>query len=158
MVSFKIPCDLEGYLDLWGQLQGKCLILLYRLLCPFITLSILCRITSNFQLWSLRKGTSGYIGMTSSISLNWHISVIYCRIELKPAIAKSDLLSASVLNMICYKINLVFKKMEETFQSNTLDWSSLVFLLSFQPHSLFITSSIINRFTSNFQHTLRIPR
>ena len=28
--------------------------------------------------------------------------------------------------MIYYKINLVFDKMEETFQSNTLDWSSLV--------------------------------
>ena len=31
--------------------------------------------------------------------------------------------------MICYKINLVFNKMEETFQSNTLDWSSLVIFL-----------------------------
>ena len=31
--------------------------------------------------------------------------------------------------MICYKINLVFNKMEETFQSNTLDWSSLVFII-----------------------------
>ena len=27
-------------------------------------------------------------------------------------------------------INLVLNKMEETVQSNTLDWSSLVFLLS----------------------------
>ena len=96
MVSFKIPCDLEGHLDLWGQLQGKCILFLSRLVCPFITLSIFCRITSNFQLWSLKKKTSGYIGMTSSISLNLHISVIYCRIELKPALAKSDLLSASV--------------------------------------------------------------
>ena len=31
------------------------------------------------------------------------------------------------LNMICDIINLVFNKMEETFQSNTLDWSSLVY-------------------------------
>ena len=30
------------------------------------------------------------------------------------------------LNMICDIINSVFNKMEETFQSNTLDWSSLV--------------------------------
>ena len=30
------------------------------------------------------------------------------------------------LNMIFDIINLVFNKMEETFQSNTLDWSSLV--------------------------------
>ena len=27
MVSFKKPCDLEGHLDLWGQLQGKCIII-----------------------------------------------------------------------------------------------------------------------------------
>ena len=33
-----------------------------------------------------------------------------------------------------------------------------IFLLSFQPHSLFITSSIFNRFTSNFQYTLIITR
>ena len=33
------------------------------------------------------------------------------------------------LNMICDIINLVFNKMEETFQSNILDWSSLVFKL-----------------------------
>ena len=32
------------------------------------------------------------------------------------------------LNMICDIINLVFNKMEETFQSNTLDWSSLVII------------------------------
>ena len=44
----------------------------------------------------VEKGTSGYIGMTSSIFLNWHISVIYCWIELKPALAKSDLLFVSV--------------------------------------------------------------
>ena len=42
------------------------------------------------------------------------------------------------LNTICDIINLVFNKMEETFQSNTLDWSSLVFFIilsyfSFQP-------------------------
>ena len=29
-------------------------------------------------------------------------------------------------NMICDVINVVFNKLEETFQSNTLDWSSLV--------------------------------
>ena len=50
----------------------------------------------KFSTVVVEKGTSGYIGMTSSISLNWHISVIYGRIELKPALAKSDLLSASV--------------------------------------------------------------
>ena len=30
MVSFKIPCDLEGHLDLVGQLQGKCILFLSR--------------------------------------------------------------------------------------------------------------------------------
>ena len=33
------------------------------------------------------------------------------------------------LNMICDIIHLVFNKMEETFQSNTLDWPSLVSFL-----------------------------
>ena len=33
----------------------------------------------------------------------------------------------------CYMINLVFNKMEETFQSNTLDWSNLVLYYSFFP-------------------------
>ena len=126
MVSFKIPCDLEGHLDLWGQIQGKRIFFLYHLFCPFITPSILCRITSNFRQWSLKKGTSGYIGITSSISSNGHIFVIYCRIELKPALAKSDYYLHLYFKKICYKINSVFNKMEETFQSNTLDWSSLV--------------------------------
>ena len=44
-----------------------------------------------------KKGTSGCIGITSSICLNWHISVVYCRIELKWALAKSDWWSASIL-------------------------------------------------------------
>ena len=29
------------------------------------------------------KGTSGWIGITSSLYLHWHISFIYCRIEIK---------------------------------------------------------------------------
>ena len=49
--------------------------------------------------------------------------------------------------MICYKINLVLNKMEETFQSNTLDWSSLV-ILYFSP--FFSTSLSIHNFV-NFQ-------
>ena len=79
--------------------------------------------------------------------------------------------------------------MEETCQSNTLDWSSLVilyslffkvsdvsrkpfcfrfvfsyyslffiFLLYFPHHCPFITSSIFNRLTSNFQQMFRIAR
>ena len=39
----------------WGQWQGKCIFFFYRLVCPFITPSILDRITSNYQLWALIK-------------------------------------------------------------------------------------------------------
>ena len=55
MVSYKILCDVEGHFDLWGQCQGKMHILFYRLVCPFITPSILDRITSIYQPWSLTK-------------------------------------------------------------------------------------------------------
>ena len=50
--------------------------------------------------------------------------------------------------------------MEETCQSNTLDWSSLVFLLiSFHLNvSPLITPSIFNRLTSNFQQMFKITR
>ena len=65
--SYKISCDLEGHLYLSGQLQGKRIFFLYRLICPYITPSILDWITSNFQRWFLKKGTSGYIGITTSI-------------------------------------------------------------------------------------------
>ena len=51
------------------------------------------------------------------------------------------------LNMICDIINLGFNKMEETFQSNTLDWSSLVILYF---SSLFSKSLSIHNFV-NFQ-------
>ena len=57
--SFKISCDLEGHIDIWGQWQGQCIFFLYRLICQVITPPILDRITSNFQLSSVKKGTSG---------------------------------------------------------------------------------------------------
>ena len=44
--------------------------------------------------------------------------------------------------MICDIINLVFNKMEETFQSNTLDWSSLVFIIFFLSFSLSFSFNI----------------
>ena len=50
--------------------------------------------------------------------------------------------------MICYKINLVFNKMEETFQSNTLDWSSLVIIIFLSLS--FSSLSVIHNFV-NFQ-------
>ena len=62
--SFKISCDLEGHIDIWGQWQGQCIFFLYRLICQLITPPILDRITSNFQLSSVKKGTSGFGGVT----------------------------------------------------------------------------------------------
>ena len=61
--SFKILCDLEGHIDIWGQWQGQCIFFLYRLICQFITTPILDRITPNFQLSSVKKGTSGFGGI-----------------------------------------------------------------------------------------------
>ena len=60
--SYKISCEIEGHVDLWSQLQGKCIFFLYRLICQFITQSILDRITPNFQVWSL-KAKEKYRGM-----------------------------------------------------------------------------------------------
>ena len=74
--SYKIPWDLHGHLDIWGQWQGQWIFFLYRLDCPFITRPILNRVSSDFQLWSLKKGTSGWRDITSWIYLIWNISVI----------------------------------------------------------------------------------
>ena len=60
--SYKISCEIEGHVDLWSQLQRKCIFFLYRLICQFITQSILDRITPNFQVWSL-KAKEKYRGM-----------------------------------------------------------------------------------------------
>ena len=54
--SYKISCDIEGHVDLWGQLQGKCIFFRNRWICQFITPSIVYQITSNFQVWSLKTG------------------------------------------------------------------------------------------------------
>ena len=45
--SYKISCDIEGHVDLWGQLQGKCIFFRNRWICQFITPSIVYQITSN---------------------------------------------------------------------------------------------------------------
>ena len=60
--SYKISCEIEGHVDLWSQLKGKCIFFLYRLVCQFITQSILDRITPNFQVLSL-KTKEKYRGM-----------------------------------------------------------------------------------------------
>ena len=90
--SYKISCKIEGHDDHWSQLKGKCIFFLYRLICQFITQSILDRITPNFQVWSLkakeeyrgmlRGESSGCKGITSSVFFNGEMS---CRIELKYA-------------------------------------------------------------------------
>ena len=48
---YQISCGLEVHLNLLGQLQGKWVFFLYRLICPFIIPSMLDLITSNFQRW-----------------------------------------------------------------------------------------------------------
>ena len=92
-----------------------------------------------------RGGFSGCKGITSSIFFNRDIS---CTIGLSSNMLKENQIEDLYLylNMICDIINLVFNKMEETFQSNTLDWSSLVLYFS----SLFSTSLSIHNFV-NFQ-------
>ena len=61
------------------------------------------------------------------------------------------------LNMICGIMNLVFNKMEETFQSNALDWSSLVFIIIifFSFFFSFIVQSYLRQF---FMDSLQIFR
>ena len=62
----------------------------YCLICQFITPQILDWVTSSFQLWSLRKGTSGWQGIWWSIYLNWNISFIYFRFEIKLILVKAE--------------------------------------------------------------------
>ena len=149
--SYKISCEIEGHVDLWSQLHGKCIFFLYRLICQFITPSILDQITPNFQVWSLkakekyrgmfRGESSGCKGITSSIFFNQDIS---CTIGLSSNMHKENQIEDLhlYLNMICDIINLVFNKMEETFQSNTLDWSSLVIIIFFLSFSSLSSSHI----------------
>ena len=144
----KILCDIEGHFDLLGYLHGKCIFSL------LFDLSIHNSVNSwpnHFKCSTVVvvRGTSGCKYDTSSISLNWDISIINCRMELKSALAKWDWRRASVFKHdICDMINLVLNKMEETFQSNTLDWSSLV--LSF----FFSTATCVLRFLHYFSTNL----
>ena len=66
-------------------LKSACILFLYSLDCALITLLILERITV-----SVEKGTSGYLGSTSSIYLNWNISVFYCQIDIKLILLKAE--------------------------------------------------------------------
>ena len=38
----------------------------------------------------VKKGTSGYLGSSSSIYLNWNISVFYCHIDIKLTLLKQN--------------------------------------------------------------------
>ena len=92
----KIKCELEGHLDLLGQLQCKWIFSLF-----FFYFSFHNSVSSwpnHFKFWTVvvEKGNSGCMGIMSSISLNWHISVISYLIEHKLAFAKSDWWSVSV--------------------------------------------------------------
>ena len=68
-------------------LYSACILCLYSLDCPFITRSFLQGITSNFQPWSVKKELTG---ITSSIYLNWNISVIHYRIDIKLILVKAE--------------------------------------------------------------------
>ena len=167
--SYKISCEIEGPVDLWSQLQGKCIFFLYRLIHS--TQSILDRITPNFQVWSLKskrkyrgmlRGESfGSKGITSSIFFNGDIS---CTIGLSSChFRSSNMLKENqiedlhlYLNMICDIINLVFNKMEETFQSNTLDWSSLVIIILLSFFCSFIVQSYLRQFLMDSLQIFRI--
>ena len=90
LTSYRISCDLEGHLDLWDQGQGQCIFFHYYLIFRFMPPQILDWVTSNFQLWLLKKGTSGWRCITSLIYLNWNLSFIYCRFEIKIFSVKAE--------------------------------------------------------------------
>ena len=46
-------------------------------------------VTSNFQLSSLKKGTSGFGGITSSVYSHWNICIMYGQIEIKLDLVKA---------------------------------------------------------------------
>ena len=77
---YKILGDLEGHFDLW--VNGK--------VNSFSFLSLGSSVHNSVNSWPnffnlstvvVDKETSGCHGITSSLYLNWNISVIYCRIE-----------------------------------------------------------------------------
>ena len=88
----------------WGQWQGHCIFFLYRLICQFITPSILEGVSWNFQLSSLKNGTSRFGGITSSIYLNWNIFVLYCEIEIKLVLVKAEWWWLSFLKKIFFYV------------------------------------------------------
>ena len=104
----------------------------------------------------LRGESFGSKGITPSIFFNGDIS---CTIRLSSNMLKENQIEDLhlYLNMICDIINLGFNKIEETFQSNTLDWSSLVFFYFF----LFSTNCVLRflcQFSTDFSHIWPVGR
>ena len=87
---YQISCDLEGHLDIGVNGKVNVYSFVYRLICQFITPSIFDRASWKFQLLSLKNGTSGFGGITSSTYLNWNIFVLYCQIEIKLVLVKAE--------------------------------------------------------------------
>ena len=112
-------------------------------------LSILDRITLNFKVWSLKK----------ELPVAKILRHQYFKIEISPLLTvglSSNLLKQNQIddlhlnfNMVWDIINLVFNKMGETFQSNTLDWSSLVIIILLSSACHRITLSIFIRSLPN---------
>ena len=105
----------------------------------------------KFSTVVVEKGTSGCIGITL-----WYFSIDISplfTVGLSSNLHKQNQIDDLHLyfNMTCDTINLVFNKMEETFQSNTLDWSSLVFYYSFL---FFSTATCVLRFLHYFSTNL----
>ena len=72
-------------------MKSACILFLYSLDCPLISLLILERINHfYFSIVFVEKGNSGYISSTSSIYLNWNISVFYCQIDIKLTLLKAE--------------------------------------------------------------------
>ena len=88
-MSYKILCDLEGHFDLWGQWQGNFIFIL-SLGSSFHNSVNYWPNFFNLSTWSLTKEHSGCRAITSSLYLNWNISVIYCRIEIKLVFVKAE--------------------------------------------------------------------
>ena len=133
-----------------GSIESKCAFFLYRSICPFITPSIHDHITSNFQQLSFKRNFQlhkhyviiffsltylrNFLWDWARICLSKGANQKYRRM-LETQLSGNKTSSGEIddlhlyFNTTCDTINLVFNKVEETFQSNTLDWSSLVFII-----------------------------
>ena len=133
--SYKISCHLEGHIDLSGQWQGQCIFFLYCFIFRFIPPPILNWVTSNFQLWLLKKGTSSRRGIMSSISLNWNISNIYCRFEIKLIFSKSRsrMTFISLISLFCH------------FRSHRHDVIKLQLLISLLFYVRFLSQNLVRQ-------------